>query len=472
MTGELRAALSERKAEIIAALRRPVFVRRPLPERTPIIEYHRSRWENIRSGFLGIEFVNSPHTAVRIRGGLNIASLRCGLSTVISRHPILRARVVDAPEGLEFVLSPESDIPLDVIDLSNESAATRETVARNLVTERIWMPFDADAKHWLRIFVVQLDATDHVLAFVIHHFIADGWTVAIFVQELLHAYGAHETGIAHGLPELPFQYFDYVAGMNEWIRSDAAKVSASYWREYLRNAPATRIPPDFEVEPETYGLLATQSAHTSAAAAADMQAFCRSSGVTMHALVSAAFIAVMAHQSKAQDIVVVTRTHGRNDPALHALIGAFFDAMALRAFVTPDMTFHALATCVWNDLTRSSLHQNYPYHLVVPVLPEIGASNIVPMMNFAYVSAADTTTADYIQPFELAPRPPVPHPAKRYGGFFTQIAAGPDGVHCKAEYMNIMYKETAVTGFLQSICRLLEYGSRDPARRLSDLLAG
>lgn len=92
------------------------------------------------------------------------------------------------------------------------------------------------------------------------------------------------------------------------------------------------------------------------------------------------------------------------------------------------------------------------------------------MLNFAYVSAA-TATSDDIQPFELAPRPPVPHPARRYGGFFTQIAARTDGVQCKAEYMNIMYKEEVVAGFVQSICRLLERGSREPTRRLSDLLA-
>ena len=470
MTAELRAALSARKTEIIGALRRPVFIRRPLPQSLPIIEYHRGRWDSVKTGYLGVEFVNSPHVAVRIRGGVVVSSLRRSLCTVTARHAILRARVVEAQDGPQFILSPEGDIPLEVIDLSNEDAADRETLARTVVTQRIWTAFDANAKHWLRIFLVRLGAADHVVGFVIHHFIADRWSVGIFLQELLQAYAAFESGIADGLPELPIQYFDYVAGMNDWVRSDAARISGSYWRDYLRNAPATLIPPDFEVDPESLGLLATQSASTSAECTASLQSFCRCSGMTMHAVVAAAFIAVMAHQSKAQDIVLITRTHGRNDLALLPLIGAFFDAMALRAFVTPTMTFQALVASVWSDLTRSSLHQNYPYHLVVPALPEIGASNLAPMVNFSEIPAVPAT-GGYVQPFELAPRPPVQHPARRYGGFYTQITARPDGVHCKAEYMDIMYKEAVVAGFVQSICRLLERGARDPACSLSDLLA-
>jgi len=472
MTAELRTALSTRKTDIIAALGRPVLVRKPLSQRLPIIEYHRSRWDNIRSGFLGIEFVNSPHAAVSIPGELIVSALRRALCIVAARHPILRARVVETVDGLEFALSPEDDIPLEVIDLSNEAVAQRQAVARIVVTERIWRPFEADARHWLRLFAVRLGETEHVVGFVIHHFIADAGSVGIFLQELLHAYAAFASGVAPGLPDLPCQYFDYISGMNQWIRSAAARISGSYWREYLRNAPATRIPPDFEVDPEALGLLATQSARTSAEAVVDVQSFCRSSGMTLHAVVAAAFIGVMAHQSKAQDIVLVTRTHGRTDPALLPMIGAFFDAMALRAFVTLEMSFHALATRVWNDLTRASLHQNYPYHLVVPALAEIGASNIAPMMNFLDQPAAKATAAaGHVQSFELAPRPPIQHPAKRYGGFYTQIAARTDGIYCKAEYMDIMYREATVTNFVQAICRLLERGARDPARSLSDLLA-
>jgi hypothetical protein len=308
-----------------------------------------------------------------------------------------------------------------------------------------------------------------VIGFVIHHFIADAPTVGIFMRELLQAYTAFASGTEHGLPELQLQYFDYVAGMNEWIRSAAAKISGSYWREYLRNAPATRIPPDFDVSPESSGMLATQSACTSADAIASLQSFCRSSGVTMHAVVAAAFMGVMACQSKAQDIVLITRTHGRNDPSVLPMIGAFFDAMALRVFVTPDMSFQTLAACVWNELTRSSLHQNYPYHLVVPALPEIGASSIAPMLNFSDLPPA-TAAGGYIQPFPLAPRPPVRHGGTRYGGFYTQMAARADGVHCKAEYLDIMYKESVVMDFVQSICHLLERGARYPTRSLSALL--
>lgn len=472
MTDQLRAALRSRKTEIIDALRGPVFVRGPQRQTQPIIEYHQKRWGYMKSGDFGIEFINSSHAAFRFRGRLNISALQSSVGAVATRHSILRARVVDTPEGPEFVLLPEHEIRLERIDLSGADAASREAAARSLATERIWKPFDMGTEPWFRIFAIHLSATEHVVGFVIHHFIADGWSVGIVTRELLQAYAAFNRDVPPALPDLPFQYFDYVAGMNEWIRSGAARSSGTYWREYLRNAPATRVPPDFDLDPETTGLLATESARLPPEVIAKLRAFGESAQTSMHAVVAAALIAVVAHLSKAEDIVLVSRTHGRYDSALFSLVGAFFDSMALRALVTPDMTFQTLATHVQSDLTRASIHQNYPYHLVIPSLQDIGASDIAPMLNFwdASTTAGSESTRN-AQPFELLPRPPVKHSARRYSGFYVRVMIGAEGLSCRTEYLSLMYKSATALHFTQSLCRLLETASRNPSGRLSHLLA-
>jgi len=259
MTDTLRAELSSRKAEIIEALqdaspgiacapREPVFVRGPQRRTSPIVNYHRNRWAQIKSGELGLEFVNSTHAALRFPGQLNISALQSSIRTLTARHSILNTFVADTPDDPMFVVNSDRETPLEIIDLSGIEAS--EVVAKKIATERIWKPFDAGAESQLRVFAIRLSGTEYVVGFVINHFIADAWSVRIVIGELLHAYAAFEAGVEPSLPELPIQYFDYVAGINEWIRSGAAKSSATYWLEYLRNAPATQVPPDFHIEPE------------------------------------------------------------------------------------------------------------------------------------------------------------------------------------------------------------------------------
>jgi condensation domain-containing protein/tubulysin polyketide synthase-like protein len=475
MTDQLRAALGSRRAEIIAALQAgsarpmqvppaPVFVSGPQRETLPIIDYHRKRWAGMKSGEFGIDFVNGAHTSFKLRGPLDLASFQRSLDLVTSRHSILKARVVDTANGPEFVFDPKLEIRLEHIDLSDMPVAQREAAARSIATERIWKRFD-DAEPWLRLFVIRLSATEHVVGFVIHHFIADGWSVHILVAELMGAYPALAAGVTPSLPELPFQYFDYVAGMNEWIRSGAAEPSRAYWLEYLRNAPPTRVPPDFDVPPDAAGAIGTETQSASAEVAARLQSFSKSTGISLHAIVAAALIAVTADRSKSGDIVLISRTHGRNTTELYPLVGAFFDSFAVRARVAADMSFEALASGVQGDMNRSSPHRSYPYHLVVEALPAIGASHIAPLLNFMHAEAPPRADAE---PFQLLPRPPTDG---RNTALHTTVLLNAAGLHCRTEYLSLMYGRETIARVNRSFCRLLEEATHDPLRSLSELLA-
>jgi hypothetical protein len=481
MTDQLRAALSSRKAEIIEALQNgsaqpihvpagPVFVKGPLRETLPIIDYHRKRWAGMSSGEFGIDFVNGAHTSFRLKGPFDLASLQRSLDLVTMRHSILKARVVDAPNGPEFVLNPELEIRLELIDLSHIAAAEREEAARSIATERIWKRFD-DSEPWLRMFVIRLSETEHVVGFVIHHFIADGWSVQIVLAELMGAYPALAAGVTPWLPELAFQYFDYVAGINEWICSGAAERSGAYWREYLRNAPLTRVPPDFDVPPEAVGAMETETDRASPEVVARLQSFSKSTGISLHAIVAAALIAVTADRSKSGDIVLVCRTHGRNTTELCYLVGAFFDSFAVRACVAPEMSFKALASRVQEDMNKSAPHRSYPYHLVVAALPEIGASNIAPLLNFMHAlgaPASGSPQSGQVESFQLLPRPPI---NGRNTTLQTTVLLDAAGVHCRTEYLTLMYRKETIARFNRSVCRLLEQATDDSLRSLSELLA-
>jgi hypothetical protein len=481
MTDQLREALRAKKAEIVKALQDgsalrthvapgPVFTRGPLPQTLPIIDYHRKRWAGMKSGEFGIDFVNGAHHVFRLKGPFDLASLQRSLELVARRHPVLKARVEDASDGPVFVLNPDRQIGIELVELAHVAAAEREGAARSIATERIWRRFD-DAEPWLRMFAIRLGPAEHVVGFVIHHFIADGWSVQIVLAELMGAYASLAAGATPSLPELAFQYFDYVAGMNEWIRSGAAEQSGAYWREYLRSAPPTGVPPDFDIPPDAVGAIETEVERASGELATRLQAFSGSAGISLHAIVAAALIAVTADRSRAGDIVLVSRTHGRNTTELCQLVGAFFDSFAMRARVTAQMSFEALASQVQEDMNRSLPHRSYPYHLVVDALPGIGASPIAPLLNFMHVLGAPSRGAPQsgpVEPFQLLPRPPVDG---RNTALHTTVLLDAAGLHCRTEYLALLYRRETIARFNRSFCRLLEQATHDPLRSLTALLA-
>src|SRR5882724_5207220 len=102
----------------------PPFVRREpqaqgLRQCFPIADYHRPRWASVRCGEFGTDWVNSPHAVFELRTSLNRAALRASLEALTRRHSILTARVADGLSGPQFVLDPEREVPVEVIDLSH-----------------------------------------------------------------------------------------------------------------------------------------------------------------------------------------------------------------------------------------------------------------------------------------------------------------------------------------------------------------
>ena len=107
-------------------------------------------------------------------------------------------RVVERQEVLRLSFLPGKERPLQMVRANGEANLRfRELVARTEVSRRRsrnWRrrfssePFDLVQGPLYRVEMLRRAADDHVLVFAIHHAIADGWTLGVFVQDLFGAY--------------------------------------------------------------------------------------------------------------------------------------------------------------------------------------------------------------------------------------------------------------------------------------------
>jgi len=85
---------------------------------------------------------------------------------------------------------------------------------------------------------------------VVHHIVADGWSIALLMRDLGVAYASRCAGRAPGWAELPVQYLDYTL----WQRAQfgdlddsASPIAAqlSYWQDVLAGMPErVQLPTD------------------------------------------------------------------------------------------------------------------------------------------------------------------------------------------------------------------------------------
>jgi amino acid adenylation domain-containing protein len=196
----------------------------------------------------------------------------------------------------------------------------------------------------LRAKIVRLAPDKHRLYLTLHHIIFDGVSIyRLVVPELCRLYAAYANGQEPDLPEPPLQYGDYAVWRESQLASKAIEREGQYWRTKLSGElPELMLPADRKLRsmPSYRGAMETFRLRPEMTAA--LKEFSRREGVTLYALLLAAFKALLYRYSGAEDITIGGVTDMRRRPELENVVGYFLNSVALRTQphgVTPFLDY-------------------------------------------------------------------------------------------------------------------------------------
>jgi len=380
---ELRLKQS-RAEESAAANGLPPIVRRG-PLRTAPLSFAQQRLWFLDQLQPGRPLYNVPCRAW-LHGSVDVAALRRALNEVVARHESLRTTFPASSGQPMQSIAPRVDCDLPLVDLTSVPAERRETEVRRLATEQAREPFDLARGPLLRARLLRLAEDEHALILMLHHIVADGWSVGVLFRELGMLYEAFSQGRDSPLPELRIQYADYALTQSEWLQGAVLERELAYWKAQFRTLPAPlQLPTDrprpavpshagarvhFKLSPELRDRLEELS---------------RSQGATLFMTLLAGFKVLLAQYSGQEDIVVGTPIAGRTRAETEGLIGCFVNTLALRTDLSDDPTFRQLMARVREVALGAYAHQELPFERLVEELQPERDTSQAPLFNVMFV---------------------------------------------------------------------------------------
>jgi amino acid adenylation domain-containing protein len=315
--------------------------------------------------------------AVRFHGALDTGALQQALSEIVRRHEILRTTIKTIDGEPMQVISPAGPLDLDLTNLDDLPAESREAEAQRRAQTEARRPFDLARGPLMRVSLLRLAEQDHVLLLTMHHIVSDAWSAEIFVREFAALYETFSRGEPSPLSELPIQYADYAVWQRNHLQGDTLNRELDYWRSQLSDAPVLIDLPTDHPRPAVQSHRgATRSYFLDQEVLEGLQKLSRHEGVTMFMLLLAAFKALLFRYTNQTQIVVGTPIAGRRRIDTEGLMGFFVNTLALSTTVNGDESFLQLLRRVKGVCVGAYAHQELPFEKLLEELqPERSSSH-------------------------------------------------------------------------------------------------
>ncbi|WP_432422377.1 amino acid adenylation domain-containing protein [Rhodococcus opacus] len=464
------AALAVRAEQHAGEGGRPALTRRVRPARIPLSLAQQRMW-----------FLNQfdPESAayniplvVRLSGELDVAAIQASVLDVFARHEALRTVFPDSDQGPAQRIVHASRVSMDLTPIP----VADEEDLRMRVAALLTAGFEVTESVPVRGALYRMSKSEHVLAVVVHHICADGFSTGPMGRDVLVAYAARHAGHEPSWTPLPVQYADYALWQREVLGSEDDPGSLmsqqiAYWLDALSGLPdALALPTDRPRPPVRSGLGSSVDFTVPAATVARLESLARDASATPFMVVHAALAVLLARLSGATDIAIGSPIAGRGDAALDDLVGMFVNTLVLRAQYEPGESFAELLGRMRDADLEAFSRADVPFERLVEKLNPIRSQSFSPL--FQVMLAFQNFSRPVVELPGLTVSPvEVDRQAVQFDLSMTvgESADGGGGFVGRLSYATDVFDGATVREIARRFVRILEAVVDDPMMPVGDI---
>ncbi len=312
--------------------------------------------------------VYNLHLALRLDGWVDEDLLWRAFDRLVQRHDMLRTVYRAEGDAVLQTVLPLSGLPdyFAVVDAS----ALSETEIQNDMARRAREPFDLVRGPVFRAVLYRHSAKPSACAYTLllcaHHIALDLWSLLILLNELQAIHGAMAVGREPELPNLSAGYRDFVAWQASYLASPNGERAWEFWRARLSGElPRLALPAD-RSGPKTPDYRGTSLAlRFDREETRQLKALAGRHGVTLFALLLAAYKVLLHRCTRQTDLIVGVPTSGRSRSRFAPVVGNFVNPVPLRTYPAAGKPFLAYLAEVRDAWLGALEHQDFPFPLLV-----------------------------------------------------------------------------------------------------------
>jgi hypothetical protein len=280
---------------------------------------------------------------INVRGLMSFDDCVASIQQVVDRQEVLRLSFLPGKPGPVQLVRRRSEA---VVRCRDVPLNTSPEEIEELALETFYQPFDLVQGPLYRVEFIRRAPDDQVIVFAIHHAIADGWSLGVFVHDLSAAYIRQRTGATGGLPAVATSFSAWGAAERATSQPAALEPRIAFWKSRLTGIRRLwSVPDDPDVLFVPQRLISELPAETATA----VRELARQNGATLFSTLLALFQITLSRWTGENDIVVGTPVANRTRPDVRETMGYFSGIVPLRTQVARDRSFSEHLRIVHQD---------------------------------------------------------------------------------------------------------------------------
>lgn len=294
-------------------------------------------WLSVQYGGEPANLAYNEVITLTITGPLDTGALRRAVDALVQRHESLRCTL--GGDGRQVCVLKRLSLAMSERDLSAVPEPARVAALAAATRESVLTPFDLAWGPLVRIELVRLSASEHVLIFAAHHVVCDGWSAGVIVADLGALYTAERKGQLASL-EAPVQLSDYARLRQSELASPDMQSALTWWLDAYRQIPSPlELPLDFVRPAEREFDAARIDSVLPALLVSQIKESAARSGVSIVAFLLAAFQAYLHRITGQRAIAVAVPAAGQLVTGSNSLVGHCVRTLPILVDVDPTRPF-------------------------------------------------------------------------------------------------------------------------------------
>lgn len=311
-----------------------------------------------------------------LKKDIDLVALDSALRQLIERHSVLRTFYYLDAEGNSHQKISELEPKVQHRVINNRDDFFAE------INKEISTSFDLNSELSVRFVCYQFSDKQYLLM-LWHHIATDGWSIDLFLRELVLLYNANISDRPSPLSKLEIEYKDYAAWQKSYLTENKQEKLLSFWKEHLRDYKQLTLPTDFP-RPKSFDHLGKEfNFIVDERVSKQLELLAQEHETSLFVVLLAGFYVTLSMLSGQEDLVVGTPSDNRNLPQTQNLVGFFVNSLALRARIDFSKKVKDIIRLVHDVVSDGKSHQELPFEKLVQAIqlaPDLSRNPIFQVM--------------------------------------------------------------------------------------------